>query len=221
MRGAAPLARALAVALAVACSLAPDEACAAGPAVSLSGSLGSKALLVIDGQPHTLDIGQTVQGVKLRSVGGSDAVVEIDRQRVALSLGRSPVSLGGSASDAATVVLKAGSGGHFVGEGSINGHAVRFLVDTGATYVALGAAQADRLGIDYLKGARGVTGTANGQVVVYRVSLASVQLGGVLLYNVDAVIVPQPMDQVLLGNSFLARFDMQRASDTLTLVKRY
>ena len=56
---------------------------------------------------------------------------------------------------------------------------------------------------------------------MYRVALTSVQLGEVMVYNVEAVVLPQPMDQVLLGNSFLSHFEMKRNNDTMTLTKRY
>jgi aspartyl protease family protein len=191
-----------------------------GHTVSLSGTLGAKALLIIDGSPRTVEAGQTVAGVKLLSVSGNDAVVEVDGHRQTLSLGGAQVNLG-TDSNGGLIVLKAGSGGHFIAAGTINGRAVNFLVDTGATYVALGAAQAQSLGIDFLHGQRGTGHTANGPVVMYRVALTSVQLGEVMVYNVEAVVLPQPMDQVLLGNSFLSHFEMKRNNDTMTLTKRY
>ena len=200
---------------------------AAGPAcaqsVSMSGSLGDKALLIIDGAPRTVAAGSTVQGVKLVAVSGSEATVEVKGKRQVLSLGGAQVNLGAAPSDAggSQIVLTAGSGGHFITDGAINGQAVRFLVDTGATYVSMGAAEAERLGIDFRKGQRGVSNTANGQIVVYRVSLGSVRVGDVNIYNVDAVVGERPMDYVLLGNSFLTRFQMKRENETMTLVKRF
>ena len=192
--------------------------------VSMSGSLGDKALLVIDGAPRTLATGATVQGVKLVSVTGSDAVVEVKGKRQTLSVGGAQVNLGGEAGSdggGSQIVLSAGSGGHFFAPGSINGKAVEFVVDTGATFVSMGAAEATRLGIDYNKGQRGMSNTANGQIVVYRVALASVRVGDVQVYNVEAVVAQLPMPQVLLGNSFLTRFQMKRENDTMTLTKRY
>jgi aspartyl protease family protein len=200
---------------------------AAAPAfaqsVSMSGSLGDKALLVIDGAPRTVAAGTTVQGVKLVSVSGSDAVVEVKGKRVTLAMGGAQVNLGGVPSDGGgtQIVLTAGSGGHFITSGSINGKAVRFLVDTGATYVSMGAAQAQELGVDFAKGQRGVSNTANGQMAVYKVKLNSVRVGDVQLYNVDGLVSLQPMPAVLLGNSFLTRFQMRRENDTMTLTKRY
>ena len=191
--------------------------------VAMSGSLGDKALLVIDGTPRTVATGSTVQGVKLVSVSGSDAVVEVKGKRVTLAMGGAQVNLGGAPSDGGgtQIVLTAGSGGHFFTSGTINGKAVRFLVDTGATYVSMGAAQAQQLGVDFTKGQRGVSNTANGQMTVYKVKLASVRVGDVQLYDVDGLVGLQPMEAVLLGNSFLTRFQMKRENDTMTLTKRY
>ena len=191
--------------------------------VSMSGSLGDKALLMIDGAPRTLAAGATVQGVKLVSVTGSAAIVEIQGKRLTLPLGGAQVNIGGAPSDGGgtQIVLTAGSGGHFFTGGSINGKAVRFLVDTGATYVSMGVNEAERLGLDYRGGQRGMTNTANGAMAVYKVALASVRVGDVQVYNVEALVGQAPMDQVLLGNSFLTRFQMKRENDTMTLSKRY
>jgi aspartyl protease family protein len=200
---------------------------AASPAraqtVSMSGSLGDKALLVIDGTPYTIAAGSTVKGVKLISVTGSDALVQVQGKHITLVLGGAQVNLGGAASDgtASQIVLSAGSGGHFLTTGSINGKPVTFMVDTGATFVSMGVAQAEKVGVDYKKGVRGVSNTANGPMVVYQVKLASVRVGDVQVYDVDALIGAASLDFVLLGNSFLTRFQMKRENDTMTLVKRY
>jgi aspartyl protease family protein len=190
--------------------------------VTLSGSMGDKALLVIDGAPRTLAVGATHQGVKLVGVSPSEAVVELQGKRVPLRLGGAPVNLGGVASEGSgsQIVLTAGPGGHFVTGGSINGQAVRFVVDTGATYVALSQAEAERIGLPYKHGQRGLIHTANGQVPAYLTSLNVVRVGDVQVYNVDAVVMPATMDTVLLGNSFLTRFQMRRENDRMTLDRR-
>lgn len=196
---------------------------AAAQSVSMSGSLGDKALLVIDGAPRTVAAGATVSGVKVISVSGSQTVVELGGKRQTLVLGGAQVNLGGAASagGGTTITLAAGPGGHFVSGGTINGRAVRFVVDTGATNVALSEAVARSIGLDFGKGERVLTNTANGQVVAHRVSLREVRVGDVTVYNVDATIVPAMMDMVLLGNSFLSRFQMKRDADVLVLEKRF
>jgi aspartyl protease family protein len=197
---------------------------ACAQSVSMSGSLGDKALLIIDGTPRTVATGSTVQGVRLISVHGSDAVVEIGGKRMTLAMGGAQVSIGGSgrgAGSGTTIVLPAGSGGHFFATGTINGKAAQFVVDTGATYVSMGVSEAERLGIDYRGGQRGTANTANGPMTAYRVKLATIRIGDVQLYDVDALIGQAPMEFVLLGNSFLSRFEMKRENDTMTLSKRY
>ncbi len=196
---------------------------AAAQSVTLSGSMGGKALLIIEAAPRTMAVGEARQGVKLLAVNPNEATVEIEGRRVLLPLGGAPVNLGGTASEGtgSQIVLTAGSGGHFFAQGSINGRAVEFVVDTGATYIALGQAEADRIGLPYKTGRRSMVGTANGQVAVWRVSLASVRIGDVQVYDVDATVLPAPLPHVLLGNSFLTRFQMRRENDQLTLQKRF
>jgi aspartyl protease family protein len=203
-------------------ALAGFGAVAMAQTVSMGGSLGDKALLVIDGTPRTVATGSTVQGVRLIHVSNNEALVEIAGQRRTLALG-GQVNIGAADSPGGgtTIMLSADSGGHFWANGTINGKSVRFLVDTGATNVSMSQSLAERLGLDYRNGQRGVSNTANGQVQAYRVPLTSVRVGEVEVYNVAATIVPVPMDFVLLGNSFLTRFQMKRENDTLTLVKRY
>lgn len=191
--------------------------------VSMSGSLGDKALLMIDGAPRTLATGATVQGVKLVSVTGNDAVVEIKGKRVTVVMGGAQVSLGGHASSGggSQIVLTAGSGGHFMTAGAINGRAVRFMVDTGATSVSMSIAEAEHIGLDYRKGQRGYVSTANGNAPAYRVRLGEVRVGDVVVYDVEATVLPAQMEFILLGNSFLTRFQMKRENETMTLSKRF
>lgn len=202
--------------------LAAFCAAAAAQTVTLSGSMGDKALLIINGTPRTVAAGASWQNVKVVSVSAADAVVELDGKRVPLQLGGAPVNLGRASSEGTgtQIVLTAGPGGHFVTGGSINGKAVRFMVDTGATVVALGEADAERIGLKFRNGQRGLVGTANGQVVVHRTTLDVVRVGDVQVYNVEAIVMPSAMDTILLGNSFLTRFSMKRENDRMTLERR-
>ena len=201
---------------------AGSAAVACAQSVSYSGSMGERALLVIDGTPRTLAVGATQGAVRLVSVNANAAVIEVKGQRQTLPLGGSPVNLGSanSAGGGTQIVLTAGLGGHFVTGGSINGRAVEFLVDTGATTIAMSSAEADRIGLKYKDGARMTGNTANGTVNGYRTSLDSVRIGDVQVYNVEAAVLPMPMPHILLGNSFLTRFQMKRENDRLTLDKR-
>lgn len=204
--------------------LATTAGTAVAQSVSLQGSLGAnKALLVIDGQPQTLAVGATARGVTLRRLGDGEAEVEVAGQVRSLRLGAAPSRVGsGAAAPGAgsSIVLPMGSGGHFQASGSINGKTVKFLVDTGATTIALGRAEAERIGLDWQRGRPGMSQTANGAVPVHGVTLASVRVGDVEIANVAAVVVPMDMPMVLLGNSFLDRFNMRRDNDVMRLEKK-
>lgn len=195
---------------------------ASAQTVTLSGSMGDKALLVINGAPRMVSLGATFQNVKLVGITPNEATVELDGKRVGLTLGGAPVNLGKDGSDAVgtQILLTAGSGGHFTTSGAINGKAVQFVVDTGATYVSIGQADADRIGLNYKNGRLGMVSTANGQIPVRLTSLNVLRIGDVQVYNVDAIVMPSHMDVVLLGNSFLSRFSMKRDSDRMTLERR-
>ena len=197
---------------------------AAAQQVSIGGVSGSRALLIVDGgAPRFVAAGQTHQGVKLLKVEGDTATVEIDGRRQSLRVGEAPVSLGGGAAPQGSgrVVMTADSRGHFSPAGQINGRSVQFLVDTGATEVILSENEARRINLEFAKGQRVTVSTANGQVNGHRIQLDSVRVGEAMIYGVSAIVLPQPMPAVLLGNSFLNRFQMQRTNDQLTLERRY
>jgi aspartyl protease family protein len=193
---------------------------AAAQAVALSGILGSKALLVVDGgTPRALAAGEEHKGVKVVSVGREEAVVLIGTDRRTLRMGEAPVSVGAGAAGR-RVVLIADSRGHFVHSGTINGQTMQFMVDTGASTVAISRPDAERMGLDYQSGQPVNLGTANGVAQGWRVRLDTVRIGDVSVYGVDAIVTPQPMPFVLLGNSFLSEFHMTRTGEQMVLEKR-
>ena len=221
---AAPAAAAVPPTASAALHTSATPAAPTAPRVAFTGSMGSQALLVIDGgAPRAMAVGTTVRGVKLVSLAGDDAVVEIDGRRQPLRLGASAVNLGGAASPGSgtQVSLSSDANGHFLANGQINGRGVRLMLDTGATLMAMGQDEADRIGVNWKDGQRIGLVTANGTTVGYRVALGSVRIGDVEVFNVEAVVQPQPLPFILLGNSFLTRFQMKRENDTLTLYRRY
>lgn len=209
----------LALLLALACAGAGAQT------VSLQGMLGARALLIVGGgAPKFVAPGETHQGVKVISTAGDQAVVEVGGSRLTLRMGDAPASVGaggGPVQRGSVVVLTAGAGGHFLSQGAINGRAVQFMVDTGASAVGVGQAEADRLGIDYRKGRPVNVGTSNGVVQGWLVKLALVRIGDVEVRDVDAVVSPAAMPYVLLGNTFLSRFRMKRDNEQMVLEKRY
>ena len=162
--------------------------------------------------------------VKVISTSGDQAVLELNGKRHTLRVGDAPVSVGagsGGGGKGNRIVLNAGSGGHFMTAGQINGKAAQFMVDTGATSISMTVNDAERLGLDYKSGQRVQLSTANGVIVGWRTSLASVRVGDVEVFNVDAVVASRDMPFMLLGNSFLTRFQMLRENEQMILVKRY
>ncbi|GAA6120663.1 TIGR02281 family clan AA aspartic protease [Acidovorax sp. FG27] len=189
-------------------------------AVALSGILGPRALLVVDGTaPRSVAPGETHRGVTVVSVGRDEAVVDVAGQRRTVVLGAAPVSVR-SASTGQRVTLRSDQRGHFTGTGSINGQAMQYLVDTGATAVSIGQPEADRLGLAYRNGQPVLMTTANGTIQGWRLKLDSVRVGELELRAVDAVVTPQSIPVVLLGNSFLSSFQMTRLNDEMVLERR-
>ena len=193
--------------------------------VAFNGSLGTRAaLLLIDGEPHTLSVGQTVAGVRLIALDEAGATVEVGGHRQTLTLGATPGHVGDSltaSEDHGRIVLAAGPGGHYTPTGTINGHATHFLLDTGATTVTISQAEAERLGLHFLDGRHIMTQTANGTVPAHLIMLDSVRIGDVEVHGIDAIVIPGQLNDVLLGNTFLSRFQMHRDNDVMTLELRY
>jgi aspartyl protease family protein len=191
--------------------------------VNVIGLFTNKAVIVVNrGAPRTISAGETTaEGVKLISSDSRGAVIEIDGKRQTVEMGQH-VESAAQTSARRAVTLPADSRGQFVTDGMVNGAHIRFLVDTGATYVSIPASEAARLGIDYRKGQRGRSITANGPIDTFRLTLDSVTVGDVTILNVEAVVHQAPgLDVALLGMSFLNRTEIRNEGTTLTLVKRF
>jgi aspartyl protease family protein len=190
--------------------------------IRVSGLFTNKALVQIDGGPlRTLSVGQkTPEGVVLVSVERDAATFEVEGKRITVGLGHARMAT--TAPAAESVVLTADVQGHFRTEGQVNGKPVRFVVDTGATLIALPAGEARRLSIDYQKGRKAMMRTANGNIPGYVVKLDTVSIGTVTIYDVDAVVLEgNGLEAPLLGMSFLNRMNMTREGDIMTLTRRY
>lgn len=189
--------------------------------ISVVGLFPNKAVLVVDGgTPKTYSVGATIaEGVKLVAASDASAVIEANGKRQTIAIGE---HVNRSApSGRASVTLKADSGGHYMVQGQINGGAVRMLVDTGATLIAMPASDATRLGIDYKKGQVAYVSTANGVAPAYRVKLNTVKIGDIELNQVDAMVQEQGLPIILLGMSFLNRTEMRREGEQMVLTKRF
>jgi len=189
--------------------------------VGLAGIMGSKAMLMINGgEPQAVPVGKTVDGVKLVSIQEDQVIIEAGGRKRPLRVGQHAIGVsGGDGSD--KIIMTADARGHFYTTGTINGTSVRFIVDTGASMISLGATDARRIGLDFNRGQKALTNTANGQAVVSKIQVDTVSIGGVTMHNVDALIHQNDMPIALLGMSFLNRMEMQRDGSTMTLKKRF
>jgi aspartyl protease family protein len=203
----------MAVLLAAACGVQAAD-------VRVVGVSASRAVVSINGgAPRTLAVGQkTAEGVKLLAVEGENATFEVDGRRRTLRMGQMYQT---PSPNSATVTLKADGSGHFMAEGAINGAATQFLVDTGATLIAIPGAEARRLGLSFVNAPQMSVRTAGGVVPAYRITLDTVRVGGITLTAIDALVVDRGLDMVLLGMSFLNRTEMRRDGDTMVLTRRF
>jgi aspartyl protease family protein len=189
--------------------------------VGLVGLFPGKAVLVVDGGvPRTVPVGGSVGGVKLIAVSENSATVEISGKRQRLAIGQH-AHAGGDGGGAQSTSLTADGRGHFITTGTVNGATVRFMVDTGATSVALGASDARRANVNLANGRPIMVQTANGVTQAWLVTLNSVRIGDVTLNEVEGTVHQQDMPMALLGMSFLNRMEMKRDGQTMTLRKRY
>jgi aspartyl protease family protein len=189
---------------------------------AMPGWAAEVALAVINGGPPRLvAVGtQTPEGVKVLALEGDSVSVLMDGRRLQLVLGQQSVRVDSGASHT-TVNLTADSHGQFHAPGSVNGVQMRFFVDTGASFVSLGRADALRAGISLTNAQPASLQTANGVVQAWRVKLDTVQVGDVTLRNVDGIVHGADMPFVLLGMSFLNRMEMRRDGNTMVLRQRY
>jgi aspartyl protease family protein len=189
--------------------------------VSVVGLFRDKAIVSIDGgKPRTLSVGQTVQGVKLIAADSGGARFDVEGKRRSLGMGQS-FAASAAPAERRSVSLTADARGHFAASGSLNGYPMNFLVDTGATAIAISATDARRIGVDYKAGQAVGVGTAAGVVPAWRVKFSSVKVGGITVHHVDGMVMETGLDVPLLGMSFLNRMEMKRDGQTMTLTQRY
>jgi aspartyl protease family protein len=191
--------------------------------VRVVGLFSGAAVVNIDGQRHMLRIGKPgPQGVELLAADSRTATLRINGETRQLSLQRDYTD-GFAEVERQQVSIARTAGGHFRTIGSINGQNVQFMLDTGATSVAMNSFQAQRLGIDFrLNGTPIMASTASGQERGYRVTLDRVKVGDIELSNVDGLVLEGGFPtEVLLGNSYLSRIRMVDNGETLLLESRH
>ncbi|MDH5423914.1 MAG: TIGR02281 family clan AA aspartic protease [Gammaproteobacteria bacterium] len=185
------------------------------------GLFPGKVVVTIDNQHYVIRQGDEKEGVRYIQPQGDDVVLEVGGVRAVYKMGAS-VSLTFQVPVVKRKVIYADNRGMFHTIGSINSQTIRFLVDTGATTIAMSADQARKLNIQYrLDGKETTARTASGVAKAYLVKLKTVQLGEITQSNVDGlVIVGSYPKQVLLGMSFLNQLKVEKTGDSMVLESR-
>jgi len=186
------------------------------------GLFRDQAVVEINTKQHVLKVGeQSPEGVTLVSADSRTAVLEKNGIQQEYLLG-THIGTNFTPPVAQTVVSLWPTNGMYFTPGSVNGFSVDFLVDTGASSIALNAATANRLGLDFRKGKRIGVKTASGIDEAYVVTLDKVKVGDIELYDIRAVVLDgaEPRE-ALLGMSFLSQLDIQRSDQRMDLKKKF
>jgi len=186
------------------------------------GLFNGQAVVQINKQQRLLKVGDiSPEGVQLISANSNAAVLEINGVQQKYPLG---MAIGSKfTAPEEWVVHLWPTNGMYLTDGNINGIGVAFLVDTGAATVAINAATARLLGIDFLNSKKsGYVTTASGQAMAYLVMLDHVQIGSIKLHNIEAVVLNGTEPRVaLLGMTFLSQLEMKNQGQRLELRKKY
>lgn len=191
--------------------------------IEVQGLFANKAVLMIDGNRHIVAVGEvSPEGVKVISADSRGAVLEVEGQEKHYDLGNTVVSTAFVKPKTQKETIYINSAGMYLTYGNINGRSVRFLVDTGASAIAMNAEQARELGIKYdLIGEPAGVSTASGFEKAYRVRLKSVSVGKITQTNVEALVIdgnhPGP---ILLGMTFLGQLNVEHAGSAMTLIQQ-
>ncbi|MBL4762158.1 MAG: retroviral-like aspartic protease family protein [Gammaproteobacteria bacterium] len=201
------------------CLLLTSVVAHAGNRIKVMALFKNMAYLQIDGKKQLLSVGETNSaGVSLLRANSKSALIEYQGVEKEYRIGQ---QVGAAYAKAAKpkMLLNPDAKGMYWVDGRINGNGVRFLVDTGATYIAMSSTMAKRLHIRRPANTPEVTfSTANGLAKAYMVKLSTVEVGTIKLHNIEAGILEgDSPKEILLGMSFLQKLRIEQEGQLLTL----
>lgn len=187
------------------------------------GLFKDRAVIRIGDQQRILRVGEkSPDGVKLIEADSEKAVLEFKGKREIYFLGRHVSRHFKKAEVKGEANIWPVNGMYMVG-GAINGYPVKFMVDTGASWISMNSQHARRIGLDYrVSGKRNAVSTASGVAQVFVINLDRVKVGNIELYHVEAAVLEgNSPTEILLGMSFLDQVEIQRKGQMMTLKKKW
>ena len=191
--------------------------------IEVQGLFANRAVLSIDGKMRMLKVGEvSPEGVKLVSADSNAAVLEIEGARKEYALGNTVSTQFTERAERKERLHRDPSSGMYFAHGRINNQPVKFMVDTGASSIAMSTNEAEQLGIRYeLVGSPTRVRTASGDADAYSVNLKTVSVGEITQSNVEALVVEgKPDGSILLGMSFLGRLGVEQTRTVMTLIQK-
>lgn len=189
------------------------------PKIEVVALFTGKAIVKIDGQRRLIQDGQvTPEGIQVKRINSSRALLIIDGKEHALTL-NSRVGGPYASKQFDKVDVFALNNGQYVSAGSINGYPVQFMIDTGASDVAISESLASSIGIKYKeKGSPIKVRTASHEWPAYAVIFDRVKIGGIELSYVDGIVIQGNKPEMpLLGMSFLGQLDVRTEGQMMQL----
>jgi aspartyl protease family protein len=190
--------------------------------IEVQALFSGKAVVMVDGKRHTLSVDKpSPEGVKMISADSKSAVLEVNGQQKRYMLGNT-ISMSFAKRKTVKEQIIANKYGMFMTYGSINGRSVEFLVDTGATTVAMSAVDAKKLGIPYrIEGKPTRTSTASGVAKGWQVMLKSVTVGKIKKKKIRAIVIDGSHPrEVLLGMTFLDGLKVEKNGKKMILEQK-
>lgn len=189
--------------------------------VEVQAVLGNTVVLKIDGQRETLRVGETSNGITVVAANATGVTLDINGRTSVVGLSKS-VSTNYQGPQEQVVTIARNASMQYQTNAMINGRSALVLVDTGANMVAMSAAQARSMSIDYSGGSPAQVQTASGISGAYGITLQSVSVGGIEVTNVPALVVHGDYPTtVLLGMSYLQHVKLQEHNGILSLSRNH
>jgi aspartyl protease family protein len=201
--------------------MAALQASGGSTSVELEALLGDTAVLLIDGQRKTLRVGQSFAGVTLVTAQSTTATLEINGRTETVGLSQR-VGTSFQETREQVVTIPRDAMMQYQTNATINGRSVLVLVDTGANMVAISSERAKAMNIDYATGTPAQVETASGLTGAYVVTLQSVNVGGIQVDNVPAMVVEGAYPAtILLGMTYLRHVKLQEHNGILSLSRSH